>query len=152
MLRAATLLAAASCAAAASPLTLTIGGAPASVRNYTFPSEAPTVALGNGLVTFTFGPRGNTIAAHSVVMNGTQLNSQGEESYYVDSAGGKQDLVCDTVVVLRLTPELVEVAFVDSRSSPLRHAHHLIMVPGTAGIYGFDVMTAVKSTSISEVR
>ena len=151
-LRTAALFAAASCAAAASPLTLTIGGTAATLRNYSFPSEAPTVMLGNGLVIFSFGPRGNTIAATSVQMNGTELNSQGEESYYVDSAGGKQDLVCDTIQVLRLEPALIEVAFVDSRSSLLRHSHHLIMVPGTAGIYGFDVMTAVRSTSISEVR
>lgn len=152
LLRAAALLAAASCAAAASPLTLTIGGAAATLRNYSFPSEAPSVVLGNGLVTFSFGPRGNTIAATSVQMNGTELNSQGEESYYVDSAGGKQDLVCDTIQVVRLEPGLIEVAFVDSRSPLLRHSHHLIMLPGTAGIYGFDVMTAVQSTSISEVR
>ena len=152
LLRAAALLAAASCAAAPPPLTLTIGGAAATLRNYSFPNEAPSVILGNELIRFSFGPRGNTIAATSVIMNGTELNSQGEESYYVDSAGGKQDLVCDTIQVLRLEPALIEVAFVDSRSSLLRHSHHLIMVPDIAGLYGFDVMTAVKPTSISEVR
>ena len=54
--------------------------------------------------------------------------------------------------VLRITPHLVEVAFVDTTSTPLQHEHHLIMRAGKRGLYGYDILTAVAATSINEIR
>ena len=54
--------------------------------------------------------------------------------------------------MLRLSPQLVEVAWVDSSSTPLQHEHHLIMTADTRGLYGYNILTAAQATSISEVR
>ena len=48
--------------------------------------------------------------------------------------------------------DLVEAAFVETTSTPLRHEHHIVMRAGRRGVYGYDVMTAVTDPTISEVR
>ncbi|MCH6468644.1 polysaccharide lyase family protein [Sinomonas terrae] len=148
-----------------------IGGAPAKVGSYSFPNEVPELVLDNGLVRAAFGrddvgvPTGwqnVSITATSIVVAGTELahNLNGvnprdpdrQHSFYVDASGGKTRLVCSRVDVLRAEPGLVEVAFVDTTSTPLQHEHHLVMRSGHRGIYGYDIMTAVTDTSINEVR
>ena len=117
----------------------------------------------------TPGEANLSISLVSLVVNGTELahNLNGEtqhpphyahgdpdrqHSFYVDSGGGTARLVCTAVQVVRLTNELVEIAFLDTTSSPLQHEHHLIVRRGVPGIYGFDILTAVAATEISEVR
>jgi rhamnogalacturonan endolyase len=154
------------------PVRLLLNGAEAAVGGYSFPDAVDTVVLDNGLVRFTFGRDdlngvysgtvGVSIAAVSVVVDGVELghNLNGSKpqddgrapSFYVDDSGGKTRLICTEVRVLRVGPELVEVAFVDSTSTPLRHEHHLIMRGGRRGVYGYDILTATTATSINEVR
>ncbi|MDQ0635055.1 rhamnogalacturonan endolyase [Arthrobacter pascens] len=162
-------------AAAATPegqgVKVLIGGVPAKVGSYAFPAAVPELVLDNGLVRATFGRDDAgvltgwpdvSITATSIVVDGTELahNLNGvdprdpdrQHSFYVDASGGKTRLVCSRVDVLRAEPGLVEVAFVDTTSTPLRHEHHLVMRAGRRGIYGYDIMTAVTDTVINEVR
>jgi hypothetical protein len=75
-----------------------------------------------------------------------------QHSFYVDAGGGRTRLVCSRVDVLRVEPELAEVAFVDTTSAPLQHEHHLVLRAGRRGVYGYNIMTATMDTSINEVR
>lgn len=159
----------------ASPVQLLINDVPAEVGSLAFPFPASSNGLvfDNGLIRYTFnrddaaggvvtGWTTTSITATSIVVNGTELahNLNGvnprdpdrQHSFYIDAGGGSSRLVCSEVRVLRATPDLAEVAFVDTTSKPLRHEHHLIMRRGKRGLYGYDILTAVSSTSISEVR
>src|SRR4029453_4657728 len=153
------------------PPRVLIGDRPAAVGSYDFPSEVPRLVLDNGLVKITFarddvgmvsGWSDVSITATSVVVADMELahNLNGVEprdpdrqhSFYVDAGGGRTRLVCSRVDVLRVEPELAEVAFVDTTSAPLRHEHHLVLRAGRRGVYGYNIMTATTDTSINEVR
>ncbi|MBP0461734.1 polysaccharide lyase family protein, partial [Streptomyces montanisoli] len=150
-----------------------LDGKPARTGTYAFPTEVAEIVLDNGLVRFTFGRDDAhngvvtgwddvSVTATSVVVDGRELahNLNGvdprdpdrQHSFYVDAAGGKSRLVCGQVKVLRIEDDLVEIAFADVTSVPLRHEHHLIMRAGKRGLYGYDILTATAATSISEVR
>ena len=150
-----------------------INGEPAQVGSYAFPSEIDTLVLDNGLIRFTFGrddPAGGvvtgwpnvSVSVTSVIVDGIELahNLNGvdprdpdrQHSFYIDAGGGATRLVCTQVRVLRSTRELVEVVFIDDTSTPLQHAHHLIMRMGKRGLYGYDILTAAVANSINEVR
>ncbi|MFG1811878.1 polysaccharide lyase family 4 protein [Streptomyces sp. NPDC049040] len=154
-------------------VTLLVNGKPAEVGSYAFPAEAEEVVLDNGLVRFTFGRddaaggvvtgwTDTSITATSVVVDGTELahNLNGvdprdpdrQHSFYVDAGGGKSRLVCGEVRVVRVTRDLVEVAFVDLTSAPLRHEHHLVMRTGKRGLYGYNILSATAATAINEIR
>lgn len=154
-------------------VALLLDGEPAEVGTYAFPTQVAEVVLDNGLVRFTFGrddAQGGivtgwtdvSITATSVVVNGTELahNLNGvdprdpdrQHSFYVDAAGGKSRLVCTEIRVVRVGRDLVEVAFADVTSDPLRHEHHLIMRAGRRGLYGYNILTATGDNSIGEVR
>lgn len=158
---------------AARPVRLLLDGRPAKTGTYSFPDQVGEIVLDNGLVRFTFGrddAAGGvvtgwtdvSITATSVVVDGTELahNLNGvdprdpdrQHSFYVDAGGGKTRLVCTQVKVLRVTRDLVEVAFADVTGVPLQHEHHLIMRAGKPGLYGYDILTASAATSINEVR
>jgi hypothetical protein len=86
-------------------------------------------------------------------LNGVeQRDPDRQHSFYIDAGGGRTRLVCTEVRVLRATPDLAEVAFVDNTSPQLRHEHHLIMRRGRRGLYGYDILTAVVVRNINEVR
>ncbi len=150
-----------------------VNGVAAAVGTYAFPTDVDTLVLDNGLIRFTFGrddAAGGivtgwsdvSITVQSVVVNGVELahNLNGvdprdpdrQHSFYIDAGGGKSRLVCSQLRVVRCATNLVEVAFVDTTSTPLRHEHHLIMRTGKRGLYGYDILTAVAATSINEVR
>jgi rhamnogalacturonan endolyase len=152
---------------------LEINGAGAAVGSYSFPDQAGSLVFDNGLVKLTFGRddaaggivtgwANTSITATSVIINGQELahNLNGvdprdpdrQHSFYIDASGGATRLVCTEVLVLRNTPDLAEVAFIDNTSTPLRHEHHLIMRKGKPGLYGYDILTAVAATPINEVR
>ena len=137
--------------AASAAVTLTLNGAAAKVGNYSM-STVNSVVFDNGNVRFTFGPGSGTILLTSALVAGVEIahNLTGE-SFYIDAAGNGA-LVCTTVEVRRVSPDLVEAVFHDTTSRPLQHSHHLIMTSTTDGLYGYDVMTAVADTGISEVR
>jgi rhamnogalacturonan endolyase len=154
---------------------LQLNGSPAVVGSYVFPFAPGSSGLmfDNGLVRLSFnrddaaggivtGWTTPSITATSIIANGTELahNLNGvaprdpdrAHSFYIDAGGGATRLVCTEVRVLRNTPDLAEVAFIDRTSTPLRHEHHLIMRRGKPGLYGYDILTAATATSISEVR
>jgi rhamnogalacturonan endolyase len=152
---------------------LQINGVTAAVGTYAFPDQVGSLVFDNGLIKFTFGRddaaggvvtgwTNTSITATSIIVDGTELahNLNGvnprdpdrQHSFYIDAGGGSTRLVCTEVRVLRNTAELAEVAFVDNTSTPLQHEHHLIMRKGKQGLYGYDIMTAAATTSISEVR
>ncbi len=150
-----------------------INGAPAAPGTYAFPAQVDALVLDNGLIRFTFtrddaaggivtGWSEVSITASSVVVDGVELahNLNGVEprdpdrqhSFYIDAGGGRTRLVCTEVRVLRVSADLVEVAFADTASPQLRHEHHLVMRRGRRGLYGYDILTAVVAQSINEVR
>jgi rhamnogalacturonan endolyase len=135
-----------------------LNGAAAAIGTYSFPfpSGASGLVLDNGLVRFTFNgksPTSQTMLALSIVANGQELAPiDGQNSFYVDASGGTPSLVCSQVKVLRNSPDLVEVAFVDTTTTTLRPEHHLIMRRGKPGLYGYVIETANSAFSISELR
>jgi rhamnogalacturonan endolyase len=137
---------------------LTLNGAPAAVGTYAFPFPAGSSGLvfDNGLVRFTFNGKtstSQTMLVRSIVANGQQLAPlDGQNSFYVDASGGTPSLVCSQVRVLRNTPDLAEVAFVDTTTATLRPEHHLIMRRGKPGLYGYVIENANTAFSISELR
>ena len=171
LLRAALLCASAlRAAAAAGAVTVTVDGAPAVLGAFAFPAAHHRIVLDNGLFSATFdrddltytGWSGVSVSLVSLVVGGVELahNLNGEaprdpdreHSFYIDAGGGASRLVCSSVHVLRLGADLAELAFVDNSSTPLQHSHHVVVRAGVAGIYGFDHLTAVAATTISEVR
>ncbi len=137
---------------------LTLNGAPAAVGSYAFPFPAgsPGLVLDNGLVRFTFNGKSatsQTILARSIVANGQEMAPlDGQNSFYVDASGGTPSLVCSQVKMLRNSPDLVEVAFVDTTTATLRPEHHLIMRRGRPGLYGYVIETANTAFTINELR
>ena len=130
-----------------------VNGQPATLGEFTFPAQVKTVVFDNGLIRLSFGQGGNQLLLQSAMMNGTELLKGADgNSWYIDSGGGKAYLICDHVRIVRLTDILVEAAWVDTRSNPLQHEHHLIMSSDVAGIYAYNILHAVAATSISEVR
>ena len=164
------LLSAAAARALAAGVSVTLDGAPAVLGAFAFPSAHHRVVVDNGLFAATFdrddatysGWSGVSVSLVSLVVGGVELaqNLNGEaprdpdreHSFYIDAGGGTSRLVCSSVHVLRLGADLAELAFVDNSSTPLQHAHHIVVRAGVAGIYGFDHLTAVAATTISEVR
>ena len=163
------LLAACARASPADAVFVTVDGAPASLGAFAFPAQHHTIVVGNGLFTATFdrddatvsGWPGVSVSLTSLEVGGVELarNLSGaasdpdrEHSFNIDSGGGTSRLVCSSVRVLRLGADLAEIAFVDNSSTPLQHAHHVIVRAGVAGIYGFDVVTATEATTLSAVR
>ena len=137
---------------------LLINGAPAAVGTYPFPfpSGSSGLVLDNGLVRFRFNGKtdtSQTMLALSIMANGQELAPlDGQNSFYVDASGGTPSLVCSQVNVIRNTPDLVEVAFVDTTTASLRPEHHLIMRRGKPGLYGYVIETANTAFTISELR
>ena len=140
------------------PTTLTVNGAPATLGTFAFPAQAMDVVFDNGLIKLTFGVVTNTqynyvtISATSVVVNdadiahnitGESTDPEANESFYVDEGGGKGTaLRCTSIKILRLSSTLVEAAWVDDRSTPLQHEHHLIMTSTMRGLYGYNILYA----------
>ena len=159
---------ASSSSSAAAAVTVTVDGAPAVLGAFAFPSAHRAIVLGNGLFTATFdrddaasGWPGVSVSLTSLVVGGVELarsldgaagDRDRRHSLYIDAGGGTSRLVCSSVRVLRLGADLAEIAFVDNSSTPLQHAHHVIVRAGVAGIYGFDVVTATEATTLSAVR
>jgi rhamnogalacturonan endolyase len=135
-----------------------LDGAPATVGSYAFPfaSGSSGLVLDNGLIQFHFNGKtgtSHTMLALSIVANGQELAPlDGQNSFYVDASGGTPSLVCSQVNILRQSPDLVEVAFVDTTTSTLRPEHHLIMRRGKRGLYGYTIETANTAFTISELR
>ena len=141
--------------ASASSVTLTLGGAPAQLGNFT--SQA--LIFDNGLLHFELVPSGGGMQMTKWLVAGSAANlaetSEATNTWYQDWSGGKNNDVAgvDTLRVLRLSPELVEVALADTRHPQRRLEQHLIMTSDTRGIVTFTVMTVVAAGEVlNEIR
>ena len=153
----------------AAAVTLTVDGAPGVVGTFAFPSTH-TYVITHDAYTITFDrddlvPTGwdtVSITAVSLVVNGTEIghnlngeaprDPDGHHSFYIDAGGGTSRLTCTAVTVVAVSPDSVELAFIDDTSTPLQHEHHLVFRDGVSGVYGFDVLTTTAATTINEVR
>ncbi len=155
--------------------------AAAGTYAFPFPPGHGGLVLDNGLIRFTLNrddgaagivtgwdgssadrPATTSITATSVIVNGRELahNLNGvtprdpdrQHTFYIDWGGGVGRLICSQVRVIRLSPDLAEVAFVDTTSTPQRHEHHLIMRRGKRGLYGYDILRTTSPTSFNEIR
>jgi len=108
---------------AAPDVQVFINGVAASVGTYSFPFPPGStgLVLDNGLIRFRFNgktPTSTQMLALSVIVNSQELAPlDGQNSFYVDAAGNGS-LVTSQVSVVRNTPDLVEVAFVEARVRP----------------------------------
>lgn len=139
--------AAAAGAASAGKLTLLLDGKPVTPGNYTV-TPTTTLSFDNELVTFTFGHTGgrSEFRIEQVLVAGTQIADNADDSWYIDWSGDKapgEHAEWDTLQVLRADADLLHVAFVDSGNKLLRHTLHNVMAPDTRGMFGFDVMTTM---------
>ena len=90
--------------------------------------QVNAVVFDNGLVRMSFTQSGGSILLTSAVVNGTELQHGATgASWYIDAAG-HGTLEADHIKIVRVTPDLVEAAWIDSHSATLHHEHHLIMV------------------------
>ena len=89
------------------------------------------------------------------IVAGVNLAETSEETWYQDWSGGKNgdDAGVDTLRVLRLTPDLVELAFADTRHPTRRLEQHIVMTSDTMGLITYTAMTVVASgEALNEIR
>jgi rhamnogalacturonan endolyase len=113
--------------------------------------------VSNGLVTITIPSNGNL---SQVSKNGHDLMSSGE-TMYVSEAGGASyhALNATSHTIVRQTPEIVELSFVDTSGAPLDMDWdlHYVMRQGVSGFYYFlgtavGTPTHPKPATLSELR
>ena len=130
------LLFAAAAAAVRGAVTLTLGGQPATLGNFTKGAGSELV-FSNGLLSFVLTPSaaGMQMTQWRVAGVAANLAEISEETWYQDWSGGKNGDVAgvDTLRVLRLSPDLVEVALADTRHPTRRLEQHIIMTAGVRG-------------------
>ena len=156
MLRAWLLCAAAACARGA--VTLTLGGRPATLGNFTKSAGAASeLVFANGLLTFVLTPSaaGMQMTSWQVAGVAANLAETSEETFYEDWSGGKGGDVAgvDTLRVLRLADDVVEVALADTRHPARRLEQHIVMTAGVRGIFTLTAMTVVAAgEALNEIR
>jgi rhamnogalacturonan endolyase len=147
-------------AGAADPVQLLLNGQPAQVGNY-LPAEIQSLVMSNGLLALTFGRDAvGDFSVTSVVKDGQELahNLHGVEprdvdahrTFYLDSNAGRGHLVADTVSVIRVTPELVHIAVIDSRALHLEH--HFVMLRGESGVHPYAIVKSAPGANTGETR
>ncbi|WP_315708317.1 polysaccharide lyase family protein [Brenneria uluponensis] len=117
--------------------------------------------LDNGLVKFSFGSDGS---AQGVWKDGTNLithlsgairDPSKNRSFYLDYySSGVNDFIPKRVEVIRQTPELAHIAYIDDSGGKLRLEYHLIMKKGISGLYSYVVASnpGQEAVNISELR
>ncbi len=134
---------------AATEVQFTINGQPAKAGDLK-PGDIQALVIDNGLLKITFGKDANgDFSATSVIKNGTELahNLHGVEprdvdryrTFYLDYGAGGGHLQCDTVRVVKNTPDLAHFAVIDSHNST-KLDHHFIMMKGQSGIYDYVII------------
>jgi rhamnogalacturonan endolyase len=159
----------------AGEVSLTINGQPAKVGEYK-PADIEALVISTGEVAITFAkdlaranlanPRGGggtagrdpakDFSAVSVVVKGKEIgkNLHGVEprdvnarrSFYLDSYTGT-DLLCDTVKVIKNTPEMAHFA-VCNEPQPANAPHlehHFVMLKGESGIHPYVIISGNQS-------
>ena len=159
--------------AAAGDVSLTLNGQPAKPGDYK-PADIDALVISTGDVKITFAkdparatlanPRGGgggagrdpakDFSATSVIVKGTEIghNIHGVEprdvnarrSFYLDSYTGT-DLLCDTVTVVKNTPELAHFAVKNAPTATPHLEHHFVMLKGENGIHPYVVISGNQS-------
>ena len=142
--------------ASAAAVSLTLDGAPAVVGNFTKGASSELV-FSNGLLTFALTPSGAgmQMTQWRVAGSAANLAETSEETWYQDWSGGKNGAVAgvDTLRVLRVSADAVEVALADTLNPARRLEQHVIMTAGVRGVFTFTVMTVVGAgEALNEVR
>lgn len=143
---------------ALSTVTLTLDGKPAVVGNYS-KSPSSVLVFDNELLHFAIAASsGGGVQMTEWILPEASTNNLAETSestWYQDWNGGKNGDVAgvDTLRIIRVTDDLVEVALADTRHPQRRLEQHLIMTSGVRGIYTFTVMTVVSDgEQLNEIR
>ena len=170
-LLAACLVAALSPLAHAAPgdVSLTVNGKPAT-PGVLKPADIDSLVISTGDLQITFAkdparanlanPRGGgggagrdpakDFSATSVIVKGTEIgkNLHGVEprdvnarrSFYLDSYTGT-DLLCDTVKIVKNTPELAHFAVCNAPNATPHLEHHFVMLKGESGIHPYVLIS-----------
>lgn len=142
--------------AIAAPLSarveITLNSKPATPGDYK-PADVTELTLRNGLLSITFGGDGG---ATSLVKNGKELahnlngivprDKDAHRTWYIDYNAGNGHLVADIVRVVKVTPDMAHIAFVDSgETSAFYLEHHIILMTGESGLYGYAICKNPKN-------
>jgi rhamnogalacturonan endolyase len=88
-------------------------------------------------------------------VGGVNLAHTDEASWYCDWNGGKNGAHqgVDTIQVLRITDDLVEVALADTQGTHRQLTQHIVMTSDTTGLYTYVSMTVVSTgEGLNEIR
>lgn len=151
---------------------LTINGQPAKVGDYK-PADVEALVIDNGDLKITFGKdmtranlptrdgTGNAgrdpakdFSALSVMVKGKEIgkNIRGVEprdvnarrTFYLDSYTGT-DLMCDTVKVLKNTPEMAHFAICNAADAAQHLEHHFVMLKDESGIHPYVIISGTQN-------
>ena len=141
---------------AAGPVTVTFDGQPAVVGNYS-KRASTSITMSNGLLTFTLVADGADVNMANFTVTGIAANlaHTTEKTWYEDWSGGSNGNAAgvDTIRILRLTPDLAEIALADTQHPRRRLEQHILMTTDTVGLYTFTAMTVVSSgEGLNEIR
>jgi len=157
------------CHGAVGDASITINGQSAKVGDYK-PADIDALVISSGNVQITFAkdpsranlpnPRGGgggagrdpakDFSATSVIVNGREIghNIHGVEprdvnarrSFYLDSYTGT-DLLCDTVKVVKNTPEMAHFAVCNAPTANPHLEHHFVVLKGENGIHPYVIIS-----------
>ena len=140
--------------AIAGQVTLTLNGAPAVLGNVTM-SASTSFAFSNGLLNAAFVAHNGGVQMTAWEVAGVNLAETSEATWYEDWSGGKDGNVAgvDTLRVLRLSADLVELALADTKHPKRRLEQHIVMTADTMGLFTYTVMTIVADgEALNEIR
>ena len=161
------------CHAAVGDASITINGQSAKVGDYK-PADIDALVISSGNVQITFGkdpsranlpnPRGGgggagrdpakDFSATSIIVNGKEIghNIHGVEprdvnarrSFYLDSYTGT-DLLCDTVKVVKNTPEMAHFAVCNAPTANPHLEDHFVVLKGENGIHPYVIISGTQN-------
>ncbi|QYM92138.1 polysaccharide lyase family protein [Dickeya zeae] len=117
--------------------------------------------LDNGLLKVRFGADGS---AKEVWKGGTNLISHlsgaardpdKNRSFYLDYySSGVNEFLPERLNVIKQTPDMVHLAYIDDQNGKLRLEYHLIMTSDVSGLYSYVVVanTGAAPVTVSELR
>ena len=142
--------------ASSAAVTLTVGGAAATLGNFT----PAALVFSNELLRFSLVPQSGGMQMTQWLVSGSGANlaetSEATATWYSDWSGGKGGDVAgvDTLRVLRLSADLVEVALADTRNAARRLEQHIVMTSDVRGVFTYTALTVVAAggDTLNEVR
>jgi rhamnogalacturonan endolyase len=130
------------CAVRAGDLSCTIDGRPAKAGTFN-PADIKSLVISSGNLSITFAqdPTGE-FGPLSIQNAGQELAPpDGLSAISLVYSGGRARLMADSVNLITVTPKFIHLALVDRGThAPYYLEHHLVMVAGLDGIYGYVVV------------